>query len=530
MNHVIRAFKHSKNNKVFHFGFSAFLVIFNLWLLRGLFSAGSEYMDANSLYAIILVFVLAVIFLVLIFMAPMAFRRNEKGRYIHKGIAQKILSIWVPLSFYLLIQMVILAVCNLLSPYFDLPIYNVVFTALGLFAVLFLWAAICVIVYYLWQNIGGYILGIAVINLAPSLIVLSCFDIYNSNLLIYGSSENPLSYNIFLISGLLAGVKPIIFLLCFGVVFGIFALLHKKAKNFSKTAVAKLFTPYKIAIILLSSVTIGFIAGRLITGDANPTIKYILTCLISALVFAVFWTWFAFRKNKPIIKTAVVFVATITALSLALFAIPAKSQKDANFLPDYNDVEKVEIFLDSMEDFETDAHFDECVELHGDLLRLLDANPPKECDLAGHNGGRLAERWEDFKVSYHLKNGECVHRSYRDLCDDVYDDFYIKLLQSDFYAHALKQTKMDNPEMRYRSFGGDEMGDWCELPAESVNNLINTYCEELKNAERKAFYEECETIRLTGVYGYDDRIIYLPYSFTETRAKAQQYIETYKNY
>lgn len=459
-------------------------------------------------------------------MVPSAFVRNQNGRYIHKGIVDKILSVWVPLSFYTLIQMVIMAVCNLLSPYFDLPIYNIGFDALSLVALLLFWTAICVIVYSIGQTLGWYSLGMLAINIAPCVIVFTCYNIYNSNVLIVGQAENALSFNIFIITGAVAAARPLIFFLSFCLAFSVFVLLHKKAKRFLKTALEKLLTPYKMAVIFVLSVTAGSLAGLLFT-YGKVTSVYMVIFGVCAVALAVLWTYYVFRKNKPLIKTLVAFGVTVTVLSVALFGIPAKSQKDANFLPDYNELEGVSIFLDSIERFDSSEQLQQCVELHGDLLHLLDVNPPKECGIPHDDSGYLVERWDDFAITYNFKNGEQIYRSYRDLCEPVYEDFYIQLLQSDFYLNSLKQTEFDNPQMRYFAFGGDEMGDWCELPSESVNNLINTYCEELKTAERASFYEVCEEIVLTGVYGASDRVIYIPPSFTKTRELAREYTETY---
>lgn len=62
MSHILNAFKFSKNYKTFHIGFSLWLVLVNGLMLRGLFSEGSIYIDTNSMYGIMLLFILPVLF------------------------------------------------------------------------------------------------------------------------------------------------------------------------------------------------------------------------------------------------------------------------------------------------------------------------------------------------------------------------------------------------------------------------------------------------------------------------------------
>ena len=136
----------------------------------------------------------------------------------------------------------------------------------------------------------------------------------------------------------------------------------------------------------------------------------------------------------------------------------------------------------------------------------------------------IADLWEDANFHYKLKDGKSFHREYRDLKDSAFDEFYIRLMKSDMYAYSLKKTKLDNPQMHY--YYGDPDGKWCELPESCVEELLKTYCDELKKADKSAFYEGYETIRLTGVYDLS-RVLYIPLSFTDTRNLAITYINQY---
>ena len=136
----------------------------------------------------------------------------------------------------------------------------------------------------------------------------------------------------------------------------------------------------------------------------------------------------------------------------------------------------------------------------------------------------IADLWENANFRYKLKDGKSFYREYRDLKDSAFDEFYIRLMKSDMYAYSLKSTKLDNPQMRY--YYGDPDGKWCELPESCIEELLKTYCDELKKADKSAFYEGYETIVFNGVYDLR-RVIYIPLSFTDTRNLAITYINQY---
>ena len=183
--------------------------------------------------------------------------------------------------------------------------------------------------------------------------------------------------------------------------------------------------------------------------------------------------------------------------------------------------------MDSIEEFEVEKHFEDCIDLHGVLLELFeDGYLPDETEYPYKEPECIADLWEDANFRYKLKDGKYFHREYRDLKDSAFDKFYIQLMKSDMYAYSLQKIKPDNPQMRYFYYG-DDNGKWCELPESCIVELLNTYCDELKMADKSAFYEDYETIRLTGVYDYRDRIIYIPLSFTDTRNLAINYINQY---
>ena len=220
-------------------------------------------------------------------------------------------------------------------------------------------------------------------------------------------------------------------------------------------------------------------------------------------------------------------LSIVISCTLVLGGIPAKARYDAYILPDAEEIESVYFFLDSIESFETEEDFENCIELHETLLNLFregylpdkQSQPYKEPEC-------LADLWDVIHFGYKLKDGSYSSRYYSHLSDRAFDAFYIEFLKSDTYLHSLQKIEPDNPAIRY-FYSGSVYGRWCELPEECMEELINTYCNELKNADKSAFYEEFEIIEFEGVYELDRRI-YVPLSFTDTRNLAEEYLNTYR--
>jgi len=103
----------------------------------------------------------------------------------------------------------------------------------------------------------------------------------------------------------------------------------------------------------------------------------------------------------------------------------------------------------------------------------------------------------------------------------AFDEAYIKFLQSDAYEYSLKNTIETGAEIEF---------SWCEenqplrLTAMLVQEILDTYCKELQSADREAFYEEYGVITFTKS---KIRKLYVPASFTETRALMEELFEQY---
>lgn len=520
----------SKKCVAFYIVLGLLFVILNLFSIPSLFSSGNDLFDANDTPIILIVFTL-IGFLILISILTPSWLKKKSTQTIDEDEPQpsvwdKIFSLWIPFCCYIIAQMIVLGFCVKISPYFNMSFIVILFNAIALCGLIFVWITICAVLYFVARSICWYFIGFLVLNFTPIIISQGCYEIYNVSSLIPHKTWNPLSFNLFVVSAATLFNYSTIFLLVTGVIIGVFVYLQHRKKNLRILGLTTFSIIYKILVILLVSLSAAFLLSRLFMGESQISFNYILCFLVVALSVSIVFGYFAFRRNKPISRIIITSLAVVVSCALILGAIPYSVQKEAYILPDIEDIESVELFLDSIEEFEVEKYLDDCIELHKILLELFeDGYLPDETEYPYNEPECIADLWEDANFRYKLKDGKSFYREYRDLKDSAFDEFYIRLMKSDMYAYSLKKTKLDNPQMRY--YYGNPDGKWCELPESCVEELLKTYCDELKKADKSAFYEEYETIRLTGVYDFRDRIIYIPLSFTDTRNLAITYINQY---
>lgn len=519
----------SKNRVPFYIVLGLLFVILNLFSIPSLFSSGNDLFDANDTTIILIAFTL-IGFLILISVLTPYWLKKKSTEMMDEDEAQrsvwdKILSLWIPFCFYIIVQMIVLGFCEKISPYFNMSFIVILFNGIALCGLIFVWITICAVLYFVARSVRWYFIGFLALNFAPIIISQGCYEIYNVSSLVPHKTWNPLNFNLFIISAATLFKFTTPFLLVSGII-GIFLYLWHQKKNLKTLGLMTFSIIYKILVIFLISLSAAFLLSSLFIGKAQISFNYILCFLVVALSVSMVFGYFTFRRNKPISRIIITSLAVITSCVLILGAIPSSVQKETYILPDIEDIESVELFLDSIEEFEVDKHFDDCVYLHKILLELFEkGHLPDETEHPYEAPKCIADLWENANFNYKLKDGKSFYREYRDLKDSAFDEFYIRLMKSDMYAYSLKKTKLDNPQMHY--YYGDPDGKWCELPESCVEELLNTYCGELKEADKSAFYEGYETIRLTGVYDFRDRIIYIPLSFTDTRNLAITYINQY---
>ena len=521
----------SKNRVPFYIVLGLLFVILNLFSIPSLFSSGNDLFEANDTLIILIAFTLIAFLILISIMMPYWLKKKSTEMInedeLQPSVWEKTFSIWIPFCFYIIAQMIVLGFCEKISPYFNTSFIVILFNGIALCGLIFVWITICAVLYFVARSVHWYFIGFLVLNFAPIIISQGCYEIYNVSSLIPHKTWNPLSFNLFFVSAATVFNYSAVFLLITGVIIGVFVYLCHRKINLEALRLATFSIIFKILVIFLIALSTAFLITNLFIEEAKISLSYILCFLVVALSVSIVFGYFTFRRNKPISRIIITSFAVVVSCALILGAIPSSVQKEAYILPDKEEIESVKIFLDSIEEFEVDKHFDDCIELHTILLELFeDGYLPDETEYPYKEPKCIADLWEDANFCYKLKDGKSFYREYRDLKDSAFDEFYIQLMKSDMYAYSLQITEMTNPQMRYFSLG-DDMGKWCELPERCIEELLKTYCAEMKKADKAAFYEDYETIRLTGVYDYRDRVIYIPLSFTDTRNLATQYLNTY---
>lgn len=500
----------------------------NIFFVPNLFSAGSDLFVTNDIPVLLAIFTL-IAFLILISIITPFWLKKRKTEAVDEDEPQpsggvKIFSLWVPFGFYIIAQMIVLGFCENRSSFLNISFIVILLSGIVIGGLIFVWITICAGIYFVARSVGWYFIGFLALNFAPVIISWGCYEVYNINSLIPHKIWNPLNFNLFAASGFVL-TRPIIAFLALGVFVGVFAYMLPRLRKRNIISLAATSSVYKILVIFLISLSASFLMAKPFMLKYQISLKYILCFLVVALLVSIVFGYFTFRKNKPISRIVITVLAVGVSCALILGAIPYNAQREAYILPDKEDIESVKLYLDSIEEFEVDKHFEDCIDLHRTLLELFeDGYLPDETEYPYKEPECIADLWEDANFNYKLKDGKSFYREYRDLKDSAFDEFYIRLMKSDMYAYSLQKTEMNNPQMRYYS---DGEGKWCELPESCVEELLKTYCDELKMADKSAFYEAYEGIRLIGVYNSLDRIIYIPISFTDTRNLAITYINQY---
>ncbi len=523
---VIRDLCFSKEHVFVNWSMIVLLGFLNVILLPLLFQT-DIYFKANDMYEIFIVLVLLGVFLLLCGMTYVCFHQKHELIDEAKPIMSawlKSLSLCLHICVFVIVQTLIFAVCSLLSPHFDVPLAQVLLDGIETIGTVFVWSVICLCLYILSGNSSWYFWGLIAFNFSPSIIGMGCYEIYNINPMLPYKDCNSLKFNIFVMSGALCS-HFIYMALALGILIILICtiLFVEKSKRTIELSIPS--SIYKLIVIFLLSVAPAVAISILFRGEEQVLLISAILFFIVALSVALVVTYLMFKRKKPFLHMCSLFVAVTVSAALMFGAIPLVGKKSTYHLPEKEEIQSVEIYLDSLERFEIDGYLEECIELHELLLEIF-----KE----GHSSGKMsqeykepeciAELWNKVSFNYKLSNGKSLYRYYENLNDPAFDEFYIDFMKSELYISSLQKTNMDFPSMRY--YYGEE-DRYCELSESSVRELLNTYCDELRAADTSAFYEEYRSVKLNGVYEYYDGILYIPMSFTKTLSLVAGYIEEY---
>ncbi len=516
----------SKNYLPFYISLSVLFYLINDFCLPVLFISPGGYFGPDGAYSVSLILSAAVIFLAIPIVTPFVFRQktadNNQGE--QRGTGRKFLSLWIPLVCYVLLQQLAVGICDLFSSSLSIPFSELLLAGAVLCTTAFLWTFLCAALSFLSRSVGWYFVGFLVLNLAPLLISSGCYDIYNVQPLVTKMAWSFIPFHLFsFISAILA--KPIHLLIVLAAVIGVFIGWRLCKKRPLPIPREKVFLAYRIALIVLISLSLGFYLLDPWISGYQLALGYVFSFIAVAVGAAIALAWLVFLKNKPLLPVGISFVAVALSCVLILGVIPAQSQREAFSLPKPEDVAGVEFRSNGKDCFAADEHMDECLKLHQEFLELCKKHLPEDTRRPEDAPECMADLWEWVGVRYQLKNGQPIYRSYSNLNDPAFDELHLRFLQSQVYEYALKDIQISKDEkVQMKYFCQDrEKGIGGRLSQSRAEDLLQTYLEELKLADVSVLREEYETIQLEGIYETGDRVIYVPLSFTHTRELAARY-------
>lgn len=520
-NAFVKLFKNVPCILIYSF-FGLLVLGMNMMLIPALFhSAGDSYIGTDGGYVIMMCIYGIGIFLTVFFLAPYQSKIQIDGSDRLKRFV-----IGLPIFVVTILQSSIYSLCALFSRYFDLFPLTVFFHGVLICVLTYLLILACEKLYKLS---GSMLFGwLGVINFIISPIFLTYFleSLYSLN------SAAPAFQESFVRIALL-------FVLILAHVTAMLVKEAKRAKDenadfFSVMAAQKMITAFPM------SLTIAYLLMLQFGSKVTLSLSYILTFSAIAIAVLTVFVLIIFIKHKPFVKIIISDILAVVTIALIFALVPMIANKKTNELPKASQISEVDIFVDNDEYFTVKAHTKDILEAHEYLLGLFKQGYTENDHSSYDDPTCIADLWEDFDVTYTLKGGRIFSREYRRLNDPAFDEFYIKLIQSDMYSYSLCKTEIYKPVLSYEfktgelnAFGKSRiLVKKCEPPEAIIQELLETYCEELKNAERSAFYEGFDTVVLENVYAYKDfksesRNIYLPLSFTKTREKINSIITEY---
>ncbi len=493
------------------------------------FFADSEYLDANSIYQVALVLLMSTSLFVMACLTPIHIKITPENMEEQQvGIVTRILALWLSISSNLVVQSVLYWFFSIISPAFTVGLFEIFLCLIGISLLALVWVIFCTFIYLLAKgSVKWYVTGFLTANIAPIIILKGCNTVYNMSSLtgIYNPA-NPLNFNPFILAVRILKPLESLWLICGILAVAILvALIYKFADK--QKFINFLNGGYKFIITVLISLSAGFLVCG-VSNNVKLTLTKILTAIIVAALTGCIISLFIFGKRQ-LLKLLAVVMSVVVFLSSVFICSPIINHNNEYYLPDIDDIESIEFCLQYGEQIKITDNFDEILSINRDLIELfkkgylpqdIDSYPTRDC---------LANLWQALTINYNLKNGQRVHKEYRDLIAPEFDDIFIRLVQSEAYLSSIKNSTFvwDYLRIRYQSFSGEV---YCTVPPiEESKELLEVYCDELANAPKSEFYENVEHAEVAGIYYSDADNLFLPPSFEKTRNLLHLYYEQYKD-
>lgn len=497
--------KFIKQHPIVSWSLIVLFAILNLFFDRGLFS-DSNFIGADGVHQISTGFMLLIMIVVVPMAAPAFLSEYEKPAW------KRICLLFAPFGIYIFAQTLVFLFFNFVSKPFAHKIHPLLIVALGVgeLALVFLYVFMCSVLFFLSEKPRWYLFGFLAVNFSPWLIAYGLEQISRADPLLKNLHITPAAYN------------PLLFLISFSrnifvtiaAVIAALAVCILLMRVYKKINVTPLYAAYKIIVLLLMSLSVGFLPLLFIEKISSG---YIFVYAAVTFVTLVALMLVVFKKYKLTLITVGTSLVAI-ALAAAITILPPLLRDRKNMLPEADEIESVKITLDSLESCVVASNFDECLELHGTIIEILERK-----FTAGEDNhlDYTTNVWDKVTFWYTLKNGKTFVREYRHLDDMAFDSVFVSYLQSDMYHDSLKNTDTQRePVMRYS-------GKQCVIEEHDVEDIISTYCDELKNATDSDFYDNYTTVTLEHVYELP-RDLHIPNSFTKTRDKIDRLMFYYR--
>lgn len=536
--YVFRLTKNVKNicinsgGGIFIFLLLLVMLLMNPYCLPGLFRS-DNFFPPDGIYSLMLSFLMICVLLGIILLTPHYLRNNktEEGNEIPANL--RIFSLWLPIFLCIMLQTAICIVCALISKHFNVSIFVILFVGILLGILAYVWIIICSAVFYVSKLIRWYITGLSALYIAPIFIHNVCRVIYSATsitpytrfpeFILY---LNPVVSAPLIFRGAISMI--IFFVLGIAGIIAVSIFIQKKRYNTEKIGIITLV--YKKISILLLSVAFGLFWSRGFLDRTQLSAKFIISFLISTVLTALLLSYFAFRKDRLKFRMGIILSAVAVFFVVILCGIPALARMNAYKLPSPKEISSIRLVVGSFGAVDMDKYFEECNDLNLGLLKLTEEGKIEEKKTVT-SSDPLLESFTDpilsaccrtINFEYTLKNGKRVYRSYSDLYGEAVEKYVIEFLKSDAFAYGLQKTKIENSQML--RYSGRNVVSRCSIPDYKIKELLEKYCEELKNAPDSAFYEGCLNINLSGNY-YTEGYLYVPRSFTETKKLVETYFK-----
>ncbi len=287
------------------------------------------------------------------------------------------------------------------------------------------------------------------------------------------------------------------------------------------------FVPHIISFLV--SVVGGYLLAYIFTGRGFSSFEFWVFFVIGAILCSI-TAGVIFSRGFKTVKISVIRGVCAVAISIFLcVCLIFCSGYAEKYIPKAEDIVSISVGNSSEAVFYD--NFDIILDIHKAALKYeiegaekSDLEDDEKIDEKGYY--TLANSITGIRFEYTLKSGRKVTRRYFNLYGTEYEELFIRYMLSEEYLARFSRvdSSKEGVNVYYTSGSGDQKGLSTAILKSQAAELMATYAEELRAAEKEAFYEPCDLIELYGVsQNYYNTVLTIPTSFTKTRAIIEGY-------